>query len=110
MKKENGNGLAHYQSLKAKHLGNAKDAMATGDIVLYEYNMQFAEHYGRVISSRLAQQQNVSRRPENEEKSTVEQLAEKTTRLETQKIAEEPDVGRPNAKPKKIYKRKTVVD
>ncbi|MDR0695770.1 MAG: DUF4167 domain-containing protein [Holosporales bacterium] len=56
MKKDNGKGLAYYQNLKLKYLNNAKEAASLGDRVLSEYNLQFAEHYGRVISCKLNQQ------------------------------------------------------
>jgi len=58
MKKENLNnikGKAYYQGLKARYLNAAKEA--SGDRVLKEYNLQFAEHYSRIISEKFPPQQ-----------------------------------------------------
>jgi hypothetical protein len=52
MKKENVRGVAHYQSLRTRYLNYAKEASTSGDRVLYEYNLQFAEHYGRLIGAK----------------------------------------------------------
>lgn len=56
MKKENVTikGRAYYQGLKSKYLNLAKESSASGDRVLSEYNLQFAEHYGRIISERFS--------------------------------------------------------
>ncbi|MDR0942590.1 MAG: DUF4167 domain-containing protein [Holosporales bacterium] len=53
MRKGNEKGLAYYQNLKTKYLNYAKEASSSGDFVLCEHNLQFAEHYGRVISSKF---------------------------------------------------------
>jgi hypothetical protein len=55
MKRDNGKGLAYYQNLRAKYLNLAKEAASSGDRVLSEYNLQFAEHYGRVMNSKFRQ-------------------------------------------------------
>jgi hypothetical protein len=57
MKKENIRGVAYYQSLRTRYLNCAKEASASGDRVLYEYNLQFAEHYGRLIDTRFSRPQ-----------------------------------------------------
>ena len=58
MKKENViiKGRSYYQGLKSKYLNLAKEASASGDRILCEYNLQFAEHYGRVINEKFPQQ------------------------------------------------------
>ncbi|MDR2458790.1 MAG: DUF4167 domain-containing protein [Holosporales bacterium] len=53
MKKETPKGVAYYQNLRTKYLNHAKEASASGDRVLYEYNLQFAEHYGRLIDAKV---------------------------------------------------------
>jgi hypothetical protein len=53
MKKENAKGVTYYQSMRTRYLNYAKEASASGDRVLYEYNLQFAEHYGRLIDSKI---------------------------------------------------------
>lgn len=56
MKKEclNIKGKAYYQSMKMRYLNAAKEA--SGDRVLKEYNLQFAEHYSRIISEKFSPQ------------------------------------------------------
>lgn len=54
MKKENLNNVkskAYYQNLKVRYLNAARDA--SGDRVLREYNLQFAEHYSRLIEEKF---------------------------------------------------------
>lgn len=49
-------GRAYYQGLRSKYLNFAKEASASGDRVASEYNLQFAEHYTRIIAERFPQQ------------------------------------------------------
>ncbi|MDR1391360.1 MAG: DUF4167 domain-containing protein [Holosporales bacterium] len=60
MKKENVDGVNHFQGLRAKYLNLAKEASSTGDRILYEYNLQFVEHYTRLISEKISQQSSQS--------------------------------------------------
>jgi hypothetical protein len=55
MKKENFvvRGKSYYLGLRNKYLNAAKEATSSGDRVLSEYNLQYAEHYGRVISEKF---------------------------------------------------------
>jgi hypothetical protein len=67
MKKDNSKGIAYYQNLRLKYLNNAKEASSLGDRVLAEYNLQYAEHYGRVITSKTAQIQQPQQKQVQEE-------------------------------------------
>lgn len=49
-------GRAYYVAQRAKYLNYAKEAAATGDRVLNEYNLQYAEHFSRIISEKFPQQ------------------------------------------------------
>ena len=42
-------GKSYYVNQRAKFLHHAKEAMTSGDRVLYEYNLQCADHYNRII-------------------------------------------------------------
>ena len=55
MKKDNNilKNKAHYQNLRDKYLGSAKEAASSGDRVLAEYNLQHAEHYKRIIAEKF---------------------------------------------------------
>ena len=52
-------GKAYYISLRAKYLNYAKEAMASGDRVLSEYNLQYADHYNRIISEKFPSPNNI---------------------------------------------------
>jgi hypothetical protein len=74
MKKENVRNKAYYQGLRLKYLNFAKEAVASDDRVLIEYNLQFAEHYGRVIAERFTQSSHFEKLPvveNNKERSIV---------------------------------------
>lgn len=43
----------YYLNMKNKYMTAGKEAAATGDRILSEYNFQCAEHYGRIISERF---------------------------------------------------------
>ncbi len=49
-------GKAYYVAQRAKYLNYAKEASATGDRVLSEYNLQYAEHFSRIIAEKFPQQ------------------------------------------------------
>ena len=90
MKKENINnikGKAYYQSLRAKYLNLAKEASASGDRVLSEYNLQFAEHYSRVMAEKFPPQQPQQQHPQQTQKDEVEP---QTQQPETNQIQEQP--------------------
>ena len=46
-------GKAYYANQQAKYLNNAKEASSIGDRCLYEYNMQYAEHFARIIAEKF---------------------------------------------------------
>lgn len=48
-------GKAYYVAQRAKYLNYAKEASATGDRVLSEYNLQYAEHFSRIITEKFPQ-------------------------------------------------------
>ena len=48
-------GKAYYVAQRAKYLNYAKEASATGDRVLSEYNLQYAEHFSRIIAEKFPQ-------------------------------------------------------
>ena len=48
-------GRAYYVAQRAKYLNYAKEASATGDRVLSEYNLQYAEHFARIIEEKFPQ-------------------------------------------------------
>jgi hypothetical protein len=54
-KKDNKNqkGRGYFQSMYDRYVAAAKDANSSGDKVLYEYNMQYAEHYIRIINEKF---------------------------------------------------------
>ncbi|MDR1234118.1 MAG: DUF4167 domain-containing protein [Holosporales bacterium] len=43
----------YYQNIKAKYVAAAHDASSAGDRISYEYNLQIAEHYSRIISEKF---------------------------------------------------------
>lgn len=101
MKKENINnvkGKAYYLGLKAKYLNLAKEASAAGDRILSEYNLQFAEHYGRILAERFSQQmqqrqtqQQLQQQPQQAEQQQPEpQVTEQTEN----RVEEQPKVRR----------------
>ena len=49
-------GKSYYVNQRAKFLHHAKEAMTSGDKVLYEYNLQCADHYNRIILERFTPQ------------------------------------------------------
>lgn len=101
MRKENINnvkGKAYYQSLRSKYLNFAKEAAASGDRVLSEYNLQYAEHYGRIISERFSPQI----QPKQDQK--IEKVEEK--QVESSDAQNEPAIARerPVVRKKKLIK------
>lgn len=88
MKKENLNikGKAYYQNLKTRYLNAAKEA--AGDRVLKEYNLQFAEHYSRLISEKFPPQQNVS--PMSQDNTSSENIIENKAKCTNRKISRKP--------------------
>ena len=48
-------GRGYYMNQRTKYLSHAKEAMASGDRVSYEYNLQYAEHFNRVMSEKFPQ-------------------------------------------------------
>lgn len=88
MKKENLNikGKAYYQNLKTRYLNAAKEA--AGDRILKEYNLQFAEHYSRLISEKFPPQQNVSPMPQDNTSS--ENIIENKAKCTNRKVARKP--------------------
>ena len=67
-------GKAYYANQQAKYLNHAKEASAIGDRCLYEYNMQYAEHFARVIAEKFPTppQQNSENTQETQVIETVE--------------------------------------
>ncbi len=61
----------HYQNLKEKYLTAAKDAKSSGDLVLTEYNMQYAEHYKRIISDKFSDAAQTTEMNEQKEDSVT---------------------------------------
>jgi hypothetical protein len=57
MRKENNNtngkNRSYYLNLKARYLNAAKEAQSSGESYLSEHNLQYAEHYTRVIAERF---------------------------------------------------------
>ncbi len=89
MKKENLNikGKAYYQNLKTRYLNAAKEA--AGDRILKEYNLQFAEHYSRLISEKFPpQQQNFHTVPQDNTQS--ENIIENKAKCTNRKISRKP--------------------
>ncbi|MDR2074689.1 MAG: DUF4167 domain-containing protein [Holosporales bacterium] len=79
----------YYQNMYEKYMKAAKDSRLAGDIVNAEYNLQYAEHYMRLINEKfLAQQTQVPK-----EESVAE-----TSTLKSEEI--------PSAFEKKPYRRK----
>ncbi len=108
MKKENPNikGRAHYQGLRMRYLNAAKDAQGAGDIILAEYNYQFAEHYGRVLAERFPN--NNQQNPQNKTQDAAK--TEDTPDVQQQVITPEPAPGNENdseqlKRPTKVAKR-----
>ncbi len=48
-------GKAYYVAQRAKYLNYAKEAAATGDRILSEYNLQYAEYFSRIIAEKFPQ-------------------------------------------------------
>lgn len=79
MKKENVNSnvknRAYYQGLKTKYMNAAKEASSSGDRVLSEYNLQYAEHYTRTVNERFSnsqqQQFQQNNQPQTQQKQDV---------------------------------------
>lgn len=94
MKKENLNnnikGKAYYQGLKTRYLNAAKEA--SGDRVLKEYNLQFAEHYSRIISEKFPPQQfqQSNSQPESQDNSQTENIIENKTKCTNRKTIRKP--------------------
>ena len=51
----NAKGKAYYVNQRARYLSRAREAMASGDRISYEYNLQYAEHFNRVIAEKFPQ-------------------------------------------------------
>ena len=74
MKKENlVKNKAYYQNLKARYLNAAKEA--NGDRVMKEYNLQFVEHYTRLIADKFPPQQQPQPKPQG---AQADQSSEQT--------------------------------
>ncbi|MDR0552971.1 MAG: DUF4167 domain-containing protein [Holosporales bacterium] len=83
--KQGGKGRGHYQSLYDRHVSLAKEYLSSGDHVMYEYNMQHAEHYMRIMNERFPntpqnqqQTKSFSNAPQNQ------QQAQSNTQLKCQ--------------------------
>jgi hypothetical protein len=48
----------YYQGLYERYTKAAKENRLAGDVVLAEYNLQYAEHYMRLINEKFSVQQN----------------------------------------------------
>lgn len=75
MKKENVNSniknRAYYQGLKTKYMNAAKEASSSGDRVLSEYNLQYAEHYTRIVNERFSNSQQHHNPPQTQQKQEI---------------------------------------
>ncbi|MDR1488445.1 MAG: DUF4167 domain-containing protein [Holosporales bacterium] len=49
----NKNTRGYYQSIYDKYINNAKEHSSSGDMVMYEYNLQYAEHYMRFMEEKF---------------------------------------------------------
>ena len=116
MKKENINnikGKAYYQRLRAKYLNLAKEASASGDRILSEYNLQFAEHYSRVMAEKFPPQQAQQQQPQQPQKDEIEPQVQQPEvdqiQGQPQKEAVQPETQKPQKAPvtgKKIIRKK----
>jgi hypothetical protein len=64
MKNDNAKGLAYYQNMRTKYINYAQEALLAGDRILCEYNLQFVEHYNRIIAAKHNQSQKVLQKQE----------------------------------------------
>lgn len=60
-------GKAYYVAQRAKYLNYAKEALAAGDRILNEYNMQYAEHFSRIIAEKFPQVNTSQQMPKDEQ-------------------------------------------
>ena len=85
-------GKAYYQGLKTRYLNAAKEA--SGDRVLKEYNLQFAEHYSRIISEKFPPQQQqfqqLNSSLESQNTTQFEGVIENKTKCTNRKIIKKP--------------------
>ena len=106
----NAKGRAYYQSLRTKYLNLAKEAATSGDRVLSEYNLQYAEHYGRILSEKFSQpaplQQNQQSQQMPKQKPQSQQIEKPQTE---QNEPVQPEKCNEQPQEKVVVKRKRVV-
>lgn len=70
----NGKNRGYYQNIYDKYMNSARDCNVSGDKVMAEYNMQYAEHYLRLINERFPLEKRLEQKtpPRNTEVCTIQ--------------------------------------
>ncbi len=104
----NGKNRAYYQALRARYLNLAKEASTSGDRILKEYNLQFAEHYGRILSEKFPQTAQTPQQISSSQKQNISEQSStdnQTSTTENAKQSQEPAQETQKAPKKRVMKK-----
>lgn len=86
----NGKNRGYYQNIYDKYVNSAKECSVSGDKVMAEYNMQYAEHYLRLINERFPIEKKQQLKDDSNQTCTIQVSSdeEKVPEIVEEKISE----------------------